>query len=90
MDKDRLQATLQELRTAAATTGPIDERTRELLQSVTGELQRLLEQESRWSAEDVGPVHRDLRELLLRFETQHPQFTSLLGRIADGLANLGI
>lgn len=90
MDKERLEATLQELYETLATAGPIDDRTRQLLQSVTAELQRLLQQETDLSAADVSPVHRDLKELLLRFETEHPQFTSILGRIADGLANLGI
>ncbi len=90
MEKKRLQATLQELQDALPGTGPIDDSTRALLQSVTEELNRLLHQEEQLSAEDLGPVDRDLKALLLRFETQHPQLTSILGRIADGLANVGI
>ena len=69
---------------------PLDDQTRELLQSLTGQLQRLLQQEAGLSPEDVRPVHHDLKQLLLRFETEHPQLTAILGRIADGLANVGI
>ena len=90
MEKKQLQATLQELRDALTGAEPIDDPTRELLQSVTEQLQRLLQQEKGLSREDVHPVNRDLKELLLRFETEHPQLTSILGRIADGLANVGI
>ena len=90
MEKKQLQANLRELGDTLAQSGQIDDQTRELLQSVTSELQRLLEQDDGLSPEAVGPVHRDLKELLLRFETEHPQLTSILGRIADGLANVGI
>ena len=90
MEKKQLQATLQELRDALTDAEPIDEQTRELLHSLTGQLQRLLQQEARLSPEDVRPVDRDVKELLLRFETEHPQLTAILGRIADGLANVGI
>jgi uncharacterized coiled-coil protein SlyX len=90
MEKKQLQATLQELSDALTQAEPIDDQTRELLQSVTGKLQQLLQQEKGLSREDVGPVDRDLKALLLRFETEHPRLTSILGRIADGLANVGI
>ena len=88
MEKKQLQATLQELRDALTGAEPIDDQTRELLQSVTEQLQRLLQQEKGLSQEDVHPVNRDLKELLLRFETEHPQLTSILGRIADGLEHV--
>jgi ABC-type transporter Mla subunit MlaD len=90
MQRKQLRATLQELSDALTQAGSIDDQTRELLQSVTGQLQQLLQQEKKLSPEDVRPVDRDLKELLLRFETEHPQLTSILGRIADGLANVGI
>ena len=90
MEKQHLQNNLRELGDALAKAGPIDDQTKRLLQAVTDELQRLLQQDEQLSPESVEPVHRDLKELLLQFETQHPQLTAILGRIADGLSNVGI
>ena len=90
MEKQQLQTNLRELGDTLAKAGPIDDQTKQLLQSVTNELQRLLQQDEQLSPESVGRVHRDLKDLLLQFETQHPQLTAILGRIADGLSNVGI
>lgn len=90
MEKQQLQTNLRELGDALSQAGPIDDQTKQLLQAVTNELQRLLQQDEQLSAESVGRVNRDLKDLLLQFETQHPQLTAILGRIADGLSNVGI
>ena len=89
-NQQQLQATLQELRATLIDMDQLDDQTRQMLHTVVGDLQRLLQRDEGWTQEDVQPVNRDLRELLLRFETDHPQLTNVLGRIADGLANLGI
>ena len=39
---------------------------------------------------EAGTTTHGLRELLLKFEAEHPQFSELLGRIADGLSRMGI
>lgn len=90
MEKKRLQGTLQELHESLQGTPEIDEKTRSLLQDLTDDIQRLLKHEDDPNPDDVNSVSNDLKELLLRFETEHPQLTGVLGRIADGLANLGI
>ncbi len=90
MEKQQLQTNLRELGDALSQAGPIDDQTKQLLQAVTNELQRLLQQDEQLSPESVGRVNRDLKDLLLQFETQHPQLTAILGRIADGLSNVGI
>jgi len=90
MEKKRLQQTLQELRDLLSEEGDVDAQTRSELQQVLEPLQKLLQRDEALSQEDVRPVDRGLKELLLRFESEHPQLASILGRIADGLANLGI
>ncbi len=90
MQRKQLQDTLVELRETLGGMDRIDESTRQSLHVLVDDLQGLLQQEDGPSRDDIHPVKRDLKDLLLRFETEHPQLTSILGRIADGLANLGI
>jgi molecular chaperone GrpE (heat shock protein) len=90
MGKNQLQESLAELHESLAKIDRLDEETRQLMQRLTADLQRLLGQAGDLSAEDVEPVTNNLQELLLRFETEHPQITGILGRLASSLANLGI
>ncbi|MDG2385760.1 MAG: DUF4404 family protein [Pirellulaceae bacterium] len=90
MEKKRLQGTLEELHESLQETHEIDEQTRRLLKDLTNDIQRLLEQEDQPSSDDLNSVSDDLKELLLKFQTEHPQLNGVLRRIADGLANLGI
>jgi hypothetical protein len=90
MVKHELRQTLQELHETLAGAGPLDDETRRLMQTVVADLQRLAGQPGELSAADVEPVSGDLQELLLKFETEHPQISGILGRLASSLANLGI
>jgi hypothetical protein len=88
--KNQLQQTLAELHESLVHVDQLDDETRQLMRTLTDDLQRLLEQEGKWQAEDVEPVSNKLQDLLLRFETEHPQISGILGRLASSLANLGI
>jgi hypothetical protein len=88
--KSQLQQTLAELRASLGHVDHLDDETRQLMRTLTDDLQRLLEHEGEWEAEDVEPVSHTLQDLLLRFETEHPQISGILGRMASSLANLGI
>ncbi len=90
MPRKQLQVTLEELHEALGDAEQIDDDTRAMLKTVTAEIQRLLDEEQSPTEQDVHSVSSELKELLLRFESEHPQLTGILGRIADGLANLGI
>jgi hypothetical protein len=90
MVKNQLRETLSELHDSLANSGPLDEETKRLMQTLIADLQRLVGQPGDLSASDVEPVTSDLHELLLRFETEHPQISGILGRLASSLANLGI
>ncbi len=90
MARKQLQVTLEELHKALGGTEQIDDETRQMLKAVTSQIEQLLDEKQSPSEQDVHSVSSDLKELLLRFESEHPQLTGILGRIADGLANLGI
>jgi hypothetical protein len=89
MEKSELIATLRKLHTELSQTDQADPETVNRLHVLTGEIQQLLER-SETPPEDAGTTTHGLRELLLKFEAEHPQFAELLGRIADGLSRMGI
>jgi hypothetical protein len=90
MEKERLREILEELHESLGDVQELDEPTCQAMQTLTDDLQRLLSRSGSLSAADVEPVANRLPDLLLRFETEHPQITGILGRIASSLANLGI
>jgi hypothetical protein len=90
MEKQRLQETLAELHESLTGVERLDQETRELVETVVDDLQRLVQQDGEVSSVEVQPVTHNLQELLLRFETEHPQLTGIINRIAGSLANLGI
>ena len=90
MEMAELRSKLQELHESLQSMDHVDEETRDLISAVSSDLKRVLEPSPNWTAEEMGPVSQRMRELLLKFETDHPQITGLMGRVADSLANLGI
>ena len=89
MEKSELIGTLQKLHTELSQTEHADPQTVDQLHVMTGEIQQLLDR-SETPPGDPGPTTHGLRELLLKFEVEHPEFSELLGRIADGLSRMGI
>ncbi len=89
MPKTRLRETLEELERELERSEAVDERSRERLTHVLGELRELL-------GEDVEPrdEHRSLldrlREATREFEEEHPALAETVGRVATALSNLGI
>ena len=95
MDKSQLQQTLAQVHNELADAQSVDDDTRQLLTTLTNDIQRLLEKDqtepSSPDSDDAdGPLSSQVRSLMLQFETDHPKLTSALNQVADGLANLGI
>jgi hypothetical protein len=90
MVKSQLRESLNELHDSLRNAGPLDEETKRQMQTLIADLQRLVGQPGELSSSDVEPVSGNLQELLLHFETEHPQISGILGRLASSLANLGI
>jgi hypothetical protein len=89
MQKDELQATLRRLHDELSRTEGVDSETLARLRSITQEMQQALEEREQQAA-DVEASATGLKDLLLRFESEHPQLSVSIGRVADALAAMGI
>ncbi|MEN1678362.1 MAG: DUF4404 family protein [Planctomycetota bacterium] len=90
MDRDQLLQTLKSLHQQLATVDEIGPETRAALADVAGDLERLLDPEDETTADDVRASSEGVRGYLAEFEAEHPQLAESIGRLADGLASLGI
>ncbi|MEQ1800926.1 MAG: DUF4404 family protein [Gammaproteobacteria bacterium] len=85
MDQNKLHALLAELDRELKTTRSLDAQSQALLQQVLADIP----QAPAGSAEHRS-AESSLRELMVRFETEHPQLSGALGQVADALGKLGI
>jgi hypothetical protein len=90
MDRPELQALLESLHRELGSLDKVDDRTKELLAQVTDDVHRVLERDEQTAAEDVATSQENVRNAIVEFEAEHPRLAETLGRLADGLANLGI
>ena len=90
MNQNELQKTLETLRSELQRADSVDENTRDLLTVLAKDIQRLSEQDAGQSADDVEPLSERVQDLVLKFETEHPQLTTVLNQVSAALANLGI
>lgn len=88
MDREQLLATLQELRAELADEQDVDPDTLARLDRLTSDLARGMNREPKAARHDV-PDSSGLRELLLKFEADHPQLSASVGRVANALAAMG-
>ena len=89
MQKEQLQATLWRLHDELSQTEGVDPDTLARLRSITDELQLALDQPDDRS-DDVESSVSGLKDLLLKFEAEHPKLSATIGRVADTLAAMGI
>ncbi len=90
MEKSELLKTLEAVHAELADWKNVDDETRQQLATLTDDIRRLSQGDEAASAEDLGPVGAQVQDLILRFETDHPQLTTALNQVAAALANLGI
>ena len=92
MDNAHLQDTLTTLRSQLSSAGEIDAQTQTMLQTVTADIQTILDGRAaaRTTDEPETSFSERLRETLIELEARHPHLGGLLERITDGLANMGI
>jgi hypothetical protein len=91
MNTDELKQTLDTLHEELTHGQELDDEARHRLQVLLGDIQNVLAREPQQASEadDEGLGER-LQEAVSEFEAAHPRFSQLIGRIADGLSNLGI
>lgn len=85
MDQQRLQALLVELDRELKATPSLDPQSQKLLQQVLEDLPDAAPGSSSHQSAETR-----LRDLMLRFEAQHPQLSGAVGQVADALGKLGI
>jgi Domain of unknown function (DUF4404) len=88
MEKQRLLRTLDQLQAELSQTQRVDPETLARLEKLADDVRRSLDEGVDFK-DDVEPVS-GLRDLLLKFEADHPQLSTTVGRVADALAALGI
>ena len=90
MNKPQLQALLESLHSELASLDEVDDRTKQLLTQVTDDVRNVLERDEEAPAEEVAASSDNARSAILEFEAEHPKLAETLGRLADGLASMGI
>jgi predicted component of type VI protein secretion system len=89
MREQHLRQMLEQLHTELQKADTIDDRSRELLRSVLGDIEDLLERKQKQGTQPESIIER-LREAVRAFEKTHPTLTDAIGGVADALARMGI
>ena len=90
MDKDQLNETLAKLQVELTSVTGIDDRSREMLNKLDGDIHRILHKSG-----EIPPAHHEsLRDSLADsveyFEASHPAITALMSRLIKILSDMGI
>lgn len=87
MDRDRLRALLTELHRELGSADQLDPESRALVEQILVDVERL---EAPPAAESAGATDGDLRDLVLKLESEHPRLAATIGQVADALGRIGI
>ncbi len=91
MNREEMLQTLATLHTELAAAENLDEETRQMLKTLTGDIEKVLVSLENSSGEEIDKsMTQQLRESVIEFEVRHPIIGGLLERLTDGLANMGI
>ena len=91
MNREELTALLQKLHTELAARPQVEASTREALQTLDTDIQRVLAQSSEQAAsEDQGDINVLAQTLEAKLETDHPVLVGTLRDLMDRLGKMGI
>jgi hypothetical protein len=85
---EKLRSTLSELESELEAVDSLDDEAREQLADAAAEIAAALRRGKR--SDDTTRVEDSLKDRLVDFEASHPQIAIIVGRLLDGLAQLGI
>ncbi len=90
MEKQRLLETLDALRAEVAQASAVDPEMLAELRRLSDDIRRIIDNDEQppTAASDDDAPH-GLKDLLLRFEAEHPQLSAAVGKVADALAAMG-
>lgn len=89
MQIEKLRATVAELEQQLRELTSVDDESRQVLEDAVREIRATLREEDRTQIQQDSLAQR-LSDLVQKFEGEHPTLTSIIGRIADGLGQMGI
>jgi len=90
MEPHELTTKLAQLHAELSQAKHVDPESLELLRQLTTDISRLLDKEEETSREDAEEVTSGLKNLMLKYESEHPELAITLGKVADALAAIGI
>ena len=85
MTNEKLQQLLKELHQELGATTTLDPNSRKLVEQVLQDVDRIGHR-----PEPPASIEARLREVMLRFESEHPRLATTVGQVADALGKLGI
>jgi len=89
MAKEKLQRLIASLNEELGSSESLDDHSRELLQQLINDIEGIAAGESA-DAASPSTAAGQLETATLRFETEHPKLSMILGEIMDTLGKLGI
>ncbi len=89
MDKQHLLQTLAKLHSELGHTERVDPEAAEMLRVLTTDIERVLSQPIETSPAEAQRASGGLKDLLLKFEANHPELSNSIGKVADTLAAMG-
>ncbi|MBL8225328.1 MAG: DUF4404 family protein [Chromatiales bacterium] len=87
MDRDRLRTLLTELHRELGSAERLDAESRALVEQVLADVDRL---DTAAGQASQGRDDGDLRDLVLKLESEHPRLAAAIGQVADALGRIGI
>lgn len=90
MPQDELKQTLKSLHDELSQHPTLDPEERQLLTRLAEDIDGVLHPAAPTPAEEHGSLIERAADARRDFEVTHPQLAAIIGRIADGLAQLGI
>ncbi len=83
---------LTQLRQELADGPELDDASREKLSALVQDIQQVLDRQADAAQEDSDDdsLGDRLQDAVLHFEAAHPQISQFIGRLADGLSQMGI
>ena len=87
MDRDKFRTLLSNLHQELGSTQSLDPKSRELVEQILNDIDRI---DARKEPPPDAATVLKLRDVVLRFESEHPQLSLLAGQVADALGKLGI
>jgi hypothetical protein len=88
MEKEQLLRSLDALRTEVAQASEIDPEMLSELRRLTDAMRQSLDDEEP-TTDTTEQASHGLKDLLLKFESDHPQLSAAVGKVADALAAMG-